>query len=323
MTAKLCLSRVGGCVNVSSNRGLRRLVPHLEPAEKKILTTAAAALGVGSGVAQFVGPFAHSGLALLVITLVVALVGTVLLAVAAMAVNRRRRVRGKPLIWALALLFGVCAGGAIGYVTSSAASGASAGGAPPRPASSASISSSSPQPTLSPITSYSDKATAPYQDVEVGLRPQGYVRQPFTAASSQIELVIAIFASQTSDASAQVIGKLRVTLYELAPDGSVGRALPLALDGSPGPATVDGVLADAGPNHKDTRIDLQPVAVQIGHRYAIQLTNADPQATLAVSLRPHGSPQGAVTVFTGESGSSPSTYTDRALAGVVCNTTDL
>lgn len=111
-------------MNGSSNRGLRRLIPRLAPAEKKTLTAANTVLGVGAGVAQLVGPFAHNGLALLVITLVVALVGTSLLVIIARAVDRRHQVRAKTVFWALALLLiGGCAGGAIGYFASSAATG--------------------------------------------------------------------------------------------------------------------------------------------------------------------------------------------------------
>ncbi len=94
----------------------------IHPGERLAFTVILTALAVLSGLAQLIGPFAHSGSALIVITCVVALGGTLVVGVV-LAINRRgellkllRRIP-VPLMRAFAVLLLVGAtGGVIGYL---------------------------------------------------------------------------------------------------------------------------------------------------------------------------------------------------------------
>jgi hypothetical protein len=99
----------------------------LRSAELAALTAIGSVLGFLSALAQFVGPYAHSGSGLIVITLLVAAGGTLAVGVIVVAVNRRRalsRPLRVPLGRALLVLIVVGAvGGLIGYTVGQPAAG--------------------------------------------------------------------------------------------------------------------------------------------------------------------------------------------------------
>jgi hypothetical protein len=93
------------------------------PKEKTILGFLAGAIGVLSGVAQFLGTYIHNGLALFAVCLLVVCAGAGLI----MAAKRLRRL----IFFTAAFLVAVVVGGAVGYLVGQKSSTSSANRNPP------------------------------------------------------------------------------------------------------------------------------------------------------------------------------------------------
>jgi len=128
----------------------------LQPGERLAFTVIGSGLGVLSALGTFVGPYAHSGTALIVMTCVVALAGTLAAAAIVLAVNRRQALNRKvpvPLMHAFAILLVVgVTGGVIGYLVGPGVKDRAGQIAPPPPsgsrsASAASTGAASPSPS--------------------------------------------------------------------------------------------------------------------------------------------------------------------------------
>jgi hypothetical protein len=159
--------------------------------------------------------------------------------------------------------------------------------------------------------SYFDKATAPNQDIDLDVGYGGRVGQTFTATAKQIASV-AVIVSRDEAVSPGFqpgeIGHVRLDLRPVSGDGQLGEPLGIG-------------RFMAGPNHRDTVMQFDPVPTTPGQRYAFVVTNDEPGVVLAFSLRPRGA-GGAVSFWAGTTKSPdapmPPGRDNRAIAGYVC-----
>lgn len=181
-----------------------------------------------------------------------------------------------------------------------------------------------PSPASTPACYYLDKSDGSFQDkdIDVGIVPGGYVRQVFTASGTQLTAVSAIISRERRKPAdtfpEDAIGKVRLLVTKLDQDGADLETVPIAELDSGAALDPQGIVVSAGPNHKDTIVELRTENLEPGARYAFIFINEEPNAVLAFSLRPRG--KGDPITLSGEIGRNGTrTLENRALAGFACD----
>jgi hypothetical protein len=178
------------------------------------------------------------------------------------------------------------------------------------------------------IPSYEEFATAPYQDIDVNIANNGFIAQAFIAHTPTIEAVTFIASRQFYQGATfteNAIGRVRMELIKINPQGDFAGDVPIALLDSGDAPSASGVLLNAGPNHENTTVKLEPAHVSPGDLYAFKVTNLC-GGRMSFSLRPYGLPGRPAYLYGYESPYGLLWYvqkrTERAVSGSVCNVYD-
>jgi hypothetical protein len=185
--------------------------------------------------------------------------------------------------------------------------------------------SGQPGETTGPATfSYFEIPTHDYQDIDVRIANNGFVRQVFTARSSIVRSIVVIASRQpspTATFSPDAIGRVRLQIAKLDPGNPalLERYIPITLADSGQTASAAGVVIEAGPNHQNTTFHLDPVRLMVGARYAFTVTNLSGD-WMAFSLHPSGVPGEPLFMYGYQlDPRRVELRTDRALTGYVCS----